>query len=337
MDRRRSNYCIWFFVAGILASLPENSQSADTKVIFDIPSKIECTDVTQPKCAAAHPTMKVIEAKFRISASFVDGTENSTVDFMYLISSPDLRLKVIDFLPNTTLESSTAEDRIEVTDSTESADATSGEVRVGYELLALTGSKNLSTKKTESNRYQRIAPKNLVLASGTVNRGHGVFYKLRPSNDGSLEGVKEFAVLCVVPKTWRGDWCTVTCSARANKKSTVSTTIMNAGIEHAHVGLFLAGDNEASALADSMTEVQLANGGLLAKQLAREALHMAEDLHAAHSNTSTKDPTNEWLFRVVKFKPSSKQTHLDASRKSLIHLETRFSELASPTTDAHRN
>ena len=216
MAATKSKFVSGLVVALALATTVENARATDTKVAFDIPGKVECRDVTPEKCAVVHPTMKVIEAKFRISASFVDGEEASTVDFVYMISSPDMRLKVLDFLPNTTLESSTAEDRIEVTDSTESSDALTGDARVAYSILSLGGTANTSNKKTESNHYKRIAPKHLVLASGTVNRGNGVFYKLRPSQDGSLEGAKEFVLLCIVPKKWRGDWCTVICSARGH-------------------------------------------------------------------------------------------------------------------------
>jgi hypothetical protein len=224
----------WF--VGIAAAV---GQASDNKVIFDIPSKIECRDVTPEKCAKAHPTMKVIEARFRISAGVVEGDESSIEDFIYLIASPGLRLKVLDFLPNTTLESTATGDRIEVTDNTESTDVVSGEARVAYSLISLNASKTTAKSKLESNRYERVAPKNLVLASGTVNRGYGVFYKLRPSSGVSLEGDKEFVVLCIVPKTWRGDWCSVTCSARSRKKSSGSARTVPSGIEQAHVGLFL--------------------------------------------------------------------------------------------------
>jgi hypothetical protein len=305
--------------------MARNCSATDTKVIFDIPSKVECVEVRCEKCAAAHPTMKVIEARFRISASFVEGRELSTEDFVYLISSPDMRLKVLDFLPNTTLESLTAEDRIEVTDSTEISDVASGEARVGYSVLSLSGTKNLSNKKTESNHYQKVAHKNLVLASGTINRGHGVFYKLRPSNEGSLEGAKEFVLLCIVPKTWRGDWCTVICSARTNKKT---STTASAGIEQAHVGLYLSGDRAASQLSDDLTQIQVAHGGLLARQLTKEAGQSVEAMHSIPTNQLGKFPSSEWLFRAVKFKPNSRQTSLDAARKSLIEIETRLSELA---------
>lgn len=314
----------------MLLIVARSSAAEEMRVAFDIPSKVECHDVTQPACAAAHPTMKVIEARFRISANFVDGGDGSSAEFVYMISSPDMRLKILGFLPDTTLESSAAGDRIEVTDSTESTDAITGDVRVGYSVLSLSGSKNSSTKKTESNHYQRVAPQNLVLASGTVNRGHGVFYKLRPSHYGSLEGAKEFVILCVVPKTWRGDWCSVICSARTHKKSRLTATSSTAitGIEQAHVGLYMSGDREASELADEMTEVQSAHGRLLSKHLSKEALRATEDLHGS-SSPDSREQSSDWPYRVVKMKLTSKPSGLETAKKSLLDIESQFIELAS--------
>lgn len=308
-----------------LAASPLSVQASDTHVAFDIPSKVECKDVTPEVCSLVHPTMKVVEMKLRISATIVDGSESAIADFVYLISSPDMRLKVLDFLPNTTLESSTAEDRIEVTDSTENSDAISGDARVSYSLLSIGASKNQNNKKTESNHYQRIAPKHLVLASGTVNRGHGAFFKLHPSRDGSLEGAKEFALLCFVPKDWRGDWVTVTCSARVNKKGS-KTAI--AGIEQAHVGLYQAGDREASDLADELTNLQLSHNGALSKELSREAIHMLETMHSAPSSQMSKFSAGEWLH-LVKFRTSSKPSSLEKTRKALQGIEEQFAQLAT--------
>ena len=323
-----SKFFLKLAAVSVFMSAAVDCRATDTRVAFDIPSKVECRDVTPEKCAKAHPTMKVIEAKFRISASFIDGNEASTADFVYMISSPEMRMKVLDFLPNTTLESYTAEDRIEVTDSTENSDAITGDARVAYSLLSLSGTKNSTSKKSESNHYQKVAPKNLVLASGTVNRGHGVFYKLRPSNDASLEGAKEFVLLCIVPKTWRGDWCTVVCSARANKKSAVSSSVSLAGIEQAHVGLYLSGDQEASDLADDLTHIQLSHNGLLSRQLSKDAVHAVEALHAVPSSLPSKGGSYDWFSRVAKIKPSSKQTALESARTSLLGIEDRLSELA---------
>ncbi len=320
---------VFFFGCALLGSDPFTA--AETKVLFDIPSKVECQDVTPEKCAKAHPHLKVIEAKFRISAGFVEGGEATTEDFVYMITGPDLRMKVLDFLPNTTLESTAADDRIEVTDSTENADALTGETRVSYSIISLGASKNLSNKKTESNHYERVAPKKLVLASGTINRGYGVFYKLRPSAGVSLEGAKEFVLLCLVPKEWRGDWCTVTCSARAHKKPSGSSWVI-AAVEQAHVGLYLTGDAEASDLADELTQVQLSHDGLLSRHMAQEASQTAEAMHATHAWPHLKLPSNDWLKRLVKHKPSSKEQQLESAKHKLLDLEEQLTALSGKST-----
>lgn len=334
--RQRIAFTGWALITtGIFGIASNDGRASDNKVIFDIPSKIECRDVTPEKCAKAHPTMKVIEARFRISAGFVEGDESSIEDFIYLISSPGLRLKVLDFLPNTTLESTAAGDRIEVTDNTESTDVVSGEARVSYALISLNASKTSASRKQESNRYERVAPKNLVLASGTVNRGYGVFYKLRPSSGVSLEGDREFVVLCIVPKNWRGDWCSVTCSARSRKKSSGSARSVQSGIGQAHVGLFLSGCQDASELADDLTRIQLADDGLLAKHLATEATHSMELMHETPSGQLLKFSTPNWLKRTSKPKPSSKELSMEAAKTKLIDIQEQLERLSGSADHAH--
>ena len=127
---------------------------------------------------------------------------------------------VQDFVPNTTLESTAADDHIEVTEATENSQAVDGTPDVGYKVLGLGISKSKGTKKTESNHYKQLAPRALVVSSGTTDREHGLFFKLRPSRAGSLEGAKEFQFLATVPKKWRGDWRTISC--RAGQRTLVS-------------------------------------------------------------------------------------------------------------------
>jgi hypothetical protein len=258
----------------------------DTRVAFDVPDRIECKDVTPAKCAVLHPTVKVIEAKFRISASIESGSEASLVDFTYMISSPGLRMKVLDYLPNTTLESRYADDRIKVEDFTSEADSMHAEAKVAYTIFSLNAVKNRLTQSTELNNYEKIAPKALVLASGTMNRGHGVFYKLRPSNMMSLEGSKEFSFLAIVPREWRGDWCTFVCSGRGEKKNLLGKTIETVGVSKVDVGLYLCGDEEAGNLASRLCAIQQADNGALARRSAHEAAKISATLNSPTSNVN---------------------------------------------------
>jgi hypothetical protein len=317
------------YIAAISSLIVTRStvRAEDLKVEFDIPDKIECRDVTPARCAAMHPTQKVIEAKFRITANFAGGGEGSVVDFTYLITSPELRLKILDYLPNTTLESRYADDRIEVADFTENTDSISAEAKVAYSILSLNAVKNQLSRKTEQNQYQRIAPKSLVLASGTANRGHGVFYKLRPSNSESLEGAKEFTFLAIVPRDWRGDWCTFVCSARGTKKTLIGSTSTVAGVTKLDVGLFLCGDDEAGKLADRLCTLQEANGGALARRLAAEA---AQAMHASSSqNIPLFERIDEFVQNVAHKKPFAEPDRtLDAARELIAEVERDFGRLA---------
>jgi hypothetical protein len=300
--------------------------TADMHVAFDIPDTIECRDVTPAKCAEAHPMLKVIEGKFRLSARLTRGSETEIYDFLYMLVSPGLRLKIHDYLPNTTLESALADDNIEVAETTENAAASSEEAHVAYKILQLGGSKNQSSKKTESNHYKQIVPKALVLASGTTNREHGVFFKLRPSNGASLEGAKEFTFLAVVPKDWRGDWVTLACAARAKKKSFVPGSMPVAGIAQAHVGLYLSGDREAGTLAEELSRVQETNATQLSKSLAAEAQQLLDSMHEA-ALPKPHLPHYDDLLRVS-FLSRGANEDTERAKASMAKVQDRLSQLS---------
>ncbi|HVU86547.1 MAG TPA: hypothetical protein VHD36_04460 [Pirellulales bacterium] len=302
-----------------------DTSSAETRVMFDMPDSIECRDVTPEKCAAAHPNLKAIEGKFRLSARITRGSETDVVDFLYMLISPSLRLKIHDYLPNTTLESALSGDNIEVAETTENTTGNTQDAHIGYKIFNLGASRNQTAKTTEQNHYKQIVPKALVLASGTTNREHGVFFKLRPSNGQSLEGAKEFTFLAIVPKSWRGDWCTITCAARAQKKSFLPTSVTLAGIEQAHIGLYLSGDREANALAEQLCQIQETNSALLDKELKQEAGRLLESMHDATAASPQEDFDN-WLHSIFRSKGASDE--IEHVKKSMTDVQDQLSRLA---------
>jgi len=96
-----------------------------------------------------------------------------------------------------------------------------------------------------------VPPKQLFLASGTTNRGHGVFFKLKPSSQASLEGQKEFVCLFIVPKDWRGDYACIACRAKGYNRS-LWTRVEECGTAEVCVGLYLRGDPEARQAAKQL-------------------------------------------------------------------------------------
>ena len=105
-----------------------------------------------------------------------------------------------------------------------------------------------------------------MLASGTTDGEHGVFFKVKGGPQVPLEGAKEFSCTFEVPADWRGDWCLLSCHARAlseqNKKFAAC------GRAEIFVGLYLADDEQVQDLARQLDRLQLPQAANCAHRLA---------------------------------------------------------------------
>jgi hypothetical protein len=304
--------------------------SSPARIAFDLPGTIECRDVTPDGFAASHPALKVIEGKFRISARIVAGDEGGIVDLLYMLVSPDLNTHFQDYLPNTTLESTVADDLIEITETTETAKAADVSAHVGYKALGGGVGLSKATKTSESSHYKQIAPKALVVASGTTGREHGVFFKIKPSKSASLEGAKEFTFLATVPKSWRGGWCTVSCAARATVRSWFSRDVVPGGVAQAQVGLFLLGDAEAYELADELHKVQQSHVTALDRHLDG---HSGGLMKAMYSQALSEDFSASalcgiFMGAVAEGRKSPERTRLDDAQHAVSDAQQRLERLA---------
>ena len=225
------------------------------KVGFDVSYSVECRDVTPQDFAEANPNSKIIEARFQVSALVRRGKEQDIKELMYVVLSPEKRLRVVDFEPKTQMESEFT-DPVQVVETGEDASSVDGSLSVQLSPLAgvhVSPSAGAS-KKSKNNRqekYSKLAPRQLLVASGTIHRGHGVFFKLRPFSQVSLQGRKEFVCRFVVPKDWRADYVYIDCAAEPRGRSPW-TTSEDVGARRALVGLYAQGDGEAREAAERL-------------------------------------------------------------------------------------
>lgn len=261
---RRSRIALLVLVCatGLLATAV-GAQAAVPQLEFDTSYTVECRDVTPCEFAARYPDSRIIEAKFRVSTWFTTGREADLDELIVEITSPNQALPVVDFMPRTELDTDIA-GAIEVVESDEKTSNTNaglgGTVGVEYGIVKAQASPSAGGGKTHlsstKETYKRLPPKQLLLASGTINRGHGVFFKLKPSPQGALEGVREFACLFLVPREWRGQAVQVTCSAMATKKNYFSSSTERCGSGTFYVGLFIEGDIVARATVEELAKAQ---------------------------------------------------------------------------------
>jgi len=254
MDRLRGPFLFsakGLFFSIVLVAMPGVVHAGGPRIEFDVGYTAGCRDVTTEEFAAANPDLKIVEARFLFTALIREGDERDVIEMTYSISSPAQRLSVAGFSPSTELHSE-IEGQIKVVEEND-------EINTREASLAVTGAGDLgpidlkitphlggakTRQQSVQETYSRLPPKQLLLAAGTENRGHGVFFKLKPSSQASLEGQREFRCRFIVPRQWSADYVLVACRAKGYNRH-LWKSVEDVGGAVAFVGLYLEGDAEA--------------------------------------------------------------------------------------------
>ncbi len=224
------------------------------KVHFDMHTVIACRDVTSPEFQASRPDLRLVEARFEVSALLTQGSEDDLLQFFYRleVQSPDV--SVADYWPKTRLASDQA------TNVTREQRAEKSN-HVGAVLTSpldwpgkVTASGDVGQKSMDSSRYELVPQMMAVTASGTVQRGRGVYYKIRPSRSSTLEGARRFRVVLQVPAGWRGGDAYFECTATGIDRGLVRSLDdqITCGQRRFVVALHLEGDAEARQAAQHL-------------------------------------------------------------------------------------
>jgi hypothetical protein len=175
---------------------------------FDIHLSVPCKEVTPKDLKERNPELRIVEAMFRISAN-IDVKEEAIDYISYDLDFPE-EVGIADFLPKTELGSEIA-GPINYSDNRTRKSfiqvAIEGKASARY-LVSGSISGKIGTKAEEGIasgvQIQLLPPKQVVLAAGTRSRGKVLCFKLKPFNQITLEGQREFACLLTVPVTWKG-------------------------------------------------------------------------------------------------------------------------------------
>jgi hypothetical protein len=215
---------------------------------FDAPFCVGCRSIPCSDSAKKDPGKDLIEVVVPISVGVRAGSEKDLKQCLYTLVDPTEpeTLSVRDWLPRTELKTEYAKP-IQVNNERLA--------KVGINLSAhyvVSAASDASGQVKSGLAYEMLPPQETVLASGTVHQGHGVFFKLRPSSQTTLEGMKSFSAIFAVPRGWRGGCLKLRCEAVGLNRSVVSRLDreVQSGAACFCLALHLAGDEEAEKLAD---------------------------------------------------------------------------------------
>jgi hypothetical protein len=231
-------------------------------VVFDIPLITECRDVTPQGFREAY-RREIIEAVFKVSPQLMEGEEKDLKRLHYEIST-EQQMPVVNYLPNAEVTTDVVNGTIAIQNSSHH-----GEVSFRYLILPTTGDGNLTGDLESSHaQFGLLAPKQLLIAAGTIERGCGVYFELRQSSQDTLQKQREFACLFDVPVAWRADAVTIRCNAKGIKRGLggLLDSDVACGSGLLCVGLYKRDDGEARAYADMLARKQQVYFSRLAEQ-----------------------------------------------------------------------
>lgn len=221
------------------------------QVRFDTLPAVGCRDVTNEEFALVYPGERLLEAKFEISSILDSGAESDLTEFFFRMTSPQQSFHVLDYAPRTTLASDYT-GGITIEKKKEDSKGIGLSATGGWEAAKLNGHGDAGSKNTLTTKYELVAPMESVTASGTVQNGYGVYFKMRRCRQGTLEGAKAYQVIFRAPQQWRGDILHVHCEARGMQRGIVQQLDEEVlcGFGQFPIALYLAGDEEAKRIAE---------------------------------------------------------------------------------------
>jgi hypothetical protein len=215
---------------------------------FDAVDLVSCRDVTTAEFAAAHPQERLVEGRFRVSALRTETTWPEGMQCMYQFLSPAGQLRIVDYHPKSEQATALA-GNVAVEEKQERSSSLGLSVTGDFQRLVQgSAGSDLGSKSASSRRYELKPPLEVVLVSGTLERGTGVYFKLWPSPERGLEGAREFLIVMQVPDTWRGDVLFLRCEAQQSRHGKLHTHAVARFV----VGIHAAGDDRARQAAEEL-------------------------------------------------------------------------------------
>ena len=208
-----------------LVNANENSRIDDGYAItFDLPPTAMAVPVAAPNrnASMSYGATEMVEVSLRLS-SLVCGSELPQIDRWIVRCIPrSPSWQVVDYSPRTETATDFAGPiQIKRTDEDSTAfslTADAAPAGLGGVFADATGHMGFEQKEKQGTaaQFERHAPLHAVTASGTIERGRGVYYKLRWTSTQILEGEKEFKIQFAVPEGMRSGLMDVSVVAVGN-------------------------------------------------------------------------------------------------------------------------
>ena len=250
--------CCYWMSAITVTLFSANNLLAELPIVeFNADQIVECRDVTPKGYSEKYPDKKQIEIVLRISAKLIKGVEIDLdyLDYKIYDRNKSKSLYLSDYMPKTQINTDIL-DPVAVVEW--KGNSSSAKYHVVSRKDETEASAKIEFEKWRSSRldYRRLPAQQLLTASGITERGYGVFFKLKPYSQHTLEGDRSFSCIFTVPQKWRGDNLSVSCEAIGISRGYIRDSKRNVGRGFFDIGLYLEADAEAEKNAKDVANTQ---------------------------------------------------------------------------------
>ena len=218
-------------------------------VQFDAPALVA---VHELEIAKGHQssTQKIIEIAIPVSSEISTHNRNNIDEFRFDVYWNRNVYPLVDYAPKTQTVSD-IEGLISVEKNTDRNSGLGINLNSSY-LDAVSGSVKLDLSKKTGTRlkYQEIPLHEVLVASGTIQRGTGAFFRFHPSKRNTLEGGRDLIVAFRVPHVWRAGVIKVECRASGHRKIVGSWREPLEENQAFVIPVYLKGDDQARQAAE---------------------------------------------------------------------------------------
>jgi hypothetical protein len=286
----------------------------DSVVRFDAPAMIAVRPVAPERShEAGASSEKIIELLVPVTSEIGMKDRGNISSFRFDIVWNQQSYPLVSYSPKTQTVSD-IEGLIDVEKNEDQAKGIGGTLNGRFpEMVSGSIKADLSSRTGSTIKYHERPRQEVLVASGTINRGCGVFFRFHPSKQTTLEGGRDLVIAFRVPNTWSGGVIKLKCSVTGKRRIIGSWSDSFEESCMFVIPIYLEGDDQARAAArdfvDSETKLRI-NWD----QLQNRVTDGSSYLHRLSRSEDLQSLPPQWAHRLIQ---SGKDEYLEKYRSDL--------------------
>ena len=300
MPIRYTNLALVCATLFVCLNVDSNVSADESFVRFDVPALVgvhalEFADGHEPDSSS----QKIIEVVIPVTTEIGIANRENIDEFRFDVYWNRNVYPMVDYGPKTQTVS-----RIEGLIAVEKTESNNSGIGLNLssaipDVVSGTAKADLSKRSGTTTRYEEIPQHEVLVASGSIQRGTGAFFRFHPSKRQTLEGGRDLIVAFRVPQSWRAGAIKVECRAHGHRKI-VGTWRESVEESRAFVvPIFLEGDDQARQAAEDFVRSEQGLRRNWQKHQKRSTSSASNFFSFAPRPTTPQSLPNEWVHQLI--------------------------------------